>query len=415
MRSPVQLLTAPVAALVSGLAAVLVIVLGIALAACAREPEAAPISGRQAELEARVQELERLLKAERESRETERLAFAEERERTACEFADLRGELTAREEEFLRTLQAVGTLSPQALPPGWVAASAAEEAPAPDDSPADDAELAEARARAAERLRSLRSLLVIEEIYGLDLLEIGFPSEGATGPVVFRTLDGRGRPAGSLYAERLRLEGSRAARTVTIVLEDGYELRGGEKFVFDGATDANGKDGVRRIPLVHVEPTPWLESVPELFGPKAAHEPDDDGLFDLRLVRETLNRLLAEDAASGYYFLDDFAGTVDGTFRKVSLKRLDRDGKLERMLFADRMRVEPQGESVCLVLEDGAQIRGDEKAPFLDGRYRIFLPRAKLELWRAAGVPGLAVAPLADAREAEPASTDPISGTPVDH
>ncbi|MBI5433845.1 MAG: hypothetical protein HZA52_13520 [Planctomycetes bacterium] len=368
-----------------------------ALAACAPDVGGGPVDARRRELEARVQELERLLKAERESRETERQAYAEERARLDCELADLRGELTAREDEFLRTLQAVGTLSPEALPPGWELAQASErastDAPTPDDSPAEDPALAEARERAGERLRTLRNLLAIEEIFGLDLLEVGQLSEHATGPVVFRTLDGRGRPAGSVYAERLRLEGSRAARTVTIVLEAGYELRGGEKVLFDGATDPDGKDGVRRIQLAHVDPTPWIEAVPELFGPKAAAEPDDDGLHDPRVVRETLNRLLAEDAANGYYELEDFAGTVAGVLRKVVLRHRDRDGKQERMLFADRMRVEPQGESLCLVLEDGAQVRGDEKAPFLDGRYRIFLPRAKLAAWRDAGVPGLPTPP----------------------
>ncbi|MCC6409299.1 MAG: hypothetical protein IT453_19225 [Planctomycetes bacterium] len=398
----------------------------VALAACAPDVDGGPVGARQRELEARVQDLERLLKAERESRETERQAYAEERARLECELADVRGELTAREDEFLRTLQAVGTLSPEALPPGWspaqVAQGASGEAPAPDDSPAEDPALAEARARAAERLRTLRNLLAIEEIFGLDLLEIGQPSEHATGPVVFRTLDGRGRPAGSVYAERLRLEGSRAARTVTIVLEAGYELRGGEKVLFDGATDPDGKGGVRRIQLAHVDPTPWIEAVPELFGPKAAAEPDDDGLHDPRVVRETLNRLLSEDAANGYYELEDFAGTVGGVLRKVALRHRDRDGKQERMLFADRMRVEAQGESVCLVLEDGAQVRGDEKAPFLEGRYRIFLPRAKLAAWRDAGVPGLAE-PLpepppettAPREPAEGAVQAPASDGPIDH
>lgn len=383
----------------------------IALAACGRDPAArgasagaavagpAPIGSAQGargsadELPARLRALEEQLWAEREAREAERSAALAERERLECELADLRGELTEREEEFLRTLQAVGTLAPQALPAGWVAAPASDEPDAAPDEAAEPPERVEARSRAAERLRSLRNLLAIEDVYGLDLLEIGLASEGGTGPVVFRLLDGHGRPAGSLFAQRLRLEGSRAARTVTIVLEHGYELRAGEKTPFEGASDADGQDGVRRIQLAHVDPARWIEALPELFGPKAAAETEDDGRFDLRLARETLNRLLAEDAAHGWWRVDDFAGVVDGAFRKVALRRLDRDGKLERLLFADRMRVQAQGESVCLVLEDGAQVRGDEKAPFLDGTYRIFLPRASAHAWRAAGVPGLAQPP----------------------
>jgi hypothetical protein len=367
----------------------------------------------EVELEARVRDLEALLAAERAER-------GAERERLECELADVRGELVRREDEFLSTLQAVGTLAPQALPPGWVAAQTAQTVPAEPAVPAESGEQAAARTAAAARLRALRSLLAIEEVHGLELLEIGSVCAGATGPVVFRTLDGRGRPAGNLFAERLHLEASRAARTVTIVLESGYELSGGAKTPFAGASDAEGKGGVRRIPLPHVDPAAWLEAVPELFGPKAALETDDDGRFDLHAVRDTVNRLLAADAASGWWQLDDFAGTVAGTFRKVALRRLDRDGKLERLLFADRMRVEAlaasaggavSGASVCLVLEDGAQVRGDEKAPFLDGVFRIYLPRAKASEWRDAGVPGLADAPRADRSRgdvqlAEPQSAD---------
>jgi hypothetical protein len=368
-----------------------------ALVACGRGSSAAADPTHVADLERRVQELERTLRAERESREAERASFAEERERATCDLADLRGRLTDREDEFLRTLQAVGTLAPAALPDGYVLPKTDEDAPDDDVEPPEDPALLAARARSVEHLRSLRNLLAIEDIHGLDLLELGLASDHGTGPVVFRTIDGNGRPLGSLYAERLRLEGSRAARSVTIVLEHGYELRGGVKTTFDGATDADGRNGTRRIQLVHVDPQRWIDALPELFGPKAAAEPDDDGMFDPRAVRETLNRLLALDAASGYYVLDDFAGTVGGVLRKVALRQRNRDGKLERMLFADRMRIEPEGDGVRLVLEDGAQMRGSEKAPFLDGRFRIFLPRADLAAWRAAGLPGLAPLPIAAA------------------
>lgn len=393
----------------------------------------------------RVDELERTLEAER-------AAAQAERERLECELADVRGRLTEREEEFLRTLQAVGTLSPAALPPGYVPApstDAVEPSP-PSTEPEEPAELVAERTRAGERLRALRSLLAVENVSGLELLELGLwlrdapgpsaselsvavdaesgpaataeevplaaaeptPSaqaaSGATGPVVFRTLDDRGRPTGSLFAQRLRLEASQAARTVTIVLEDGYELRAGEKQLFEHATDASGRGGVRRIPLLHVDPAPWLAAVPELFRPRNALELDDDGTYDVRAVRSALNELLAEDAASGWWKLDEVAGVVDGVLRKVVLRKLDRDGRLERLLLADRLWIEPHGSGIALVLEDGAQLRGDEKAPFLDGRYRIFLPRAKLEEWRAAALPGLAAVDsgVHEARDGEHAANE---------
>ncbi|MCE9593964.1 MAG: hypothetical protein K8S98_07220, partial [Planctomycetes bacterium] len=158
----------------------------VALTACGRGSSAAPDPARTAELERRVQDLERTLRAERESREAERSAFVEERDRLTCDLADLRGRLTDREEEFLRTLQAVGALSPAALPDGYVMSNAGE-ATTKTDPPPDPAVLA-ARAQSAEYLRSLRNLLAIEDIFGLDLLEIGSLAEHATGPVVFRTL-----------------------------------------------------------------------------------------------------------------------------------------------------------------------------------------------------------------------------------
>jgi hypothetical protein len=43
-----------------------------------------------------------------------------------------------------------------------------------------------------------------------------------------------------------------------------------------------------------------------------------------------------------------------------------------------------------LLLADGAPVRGARTAPFLEGRYPIFRPRADVARWRAAGVPGLA-------------------------
>jgi hypothetical protein len=57
------------------------------------------------------------------------------------------------------------------------------------------------------------------------------------------------------------------------------------------------------------------------------------------------------------------------------------------------MTIVEQEQGVKVELQDGAQLRGDAKTPFLDGRYRIFLPRASAERWRKAGLPGLAPPP----------------------
>ena len=240
--------------------------------------------------------------------------------------------------------------------------------------------------RSAEVLRSLRTLMRLEEVRGLDLLEAGRVGEGFTGPVVFRVLDDRGRLAGSLAAERLFLEASRAGRTVTLVLQGGHESRGGARYPFH--------EGVRRILLPHVDPEPWIEALPELF-PGAEREPiADDGLWDRAQVRSALNQLLRQDAAGGYYELRALGGVVDGVLRDVQLLDYDRDGRLQRRLFADRMSLaalqpdEPLAKGVVITLEDGISMRGDQKSGFLDGRMRLFLPRARPASWRTARLPG---------------------------
>ena len=74
---------------------------------------------------------------------------------------------------------------------------------------------------------------------------------------------------------------------------------------------------------------------------------------------------------------------------------LDPEGRIERKLFADRMEIRAMEQGVRIELSDGAQMRGDAKTPFLDGRYRIFLPRASVEAWRKAGIPGISDPPQA--------------------
>jgi hypothetical protein len=245
--------------------------------------------------------------------------------------------------------------------------------------------------RPAEILRALRSLLTMEEVQGLDLLEAGTPIEGpsggATGPVVFRLVDGNGHMAGSLSAQRLRLEGSRAGKSLTLVLEDGYESHAGVRTAFDNS-------GVRRIQLPHVDPGPWLEALPELFSAQGLEEALDDGRWNVGVVRHTLNTLLREEVSAGWYRFKEIAGVKDGVLRGVHIEQCEADGTLERRLFADRLTILREAQGLQLLLEEGVQMRGDVKTPFLDGRFRIFLPRADAAAWQNAGVPGLSEAPL---------------------
>jgi hypothetical protein len=329
--------------------------------------------------------------------------------------AELERETTkriAREEEWLRYTRAVAALELRSMPeelrfqPDLPPEALLEAARAPEPEPsAEEQALAE---RSAEIERALRALLAIEEVRGLDLLEAGRLGEGWIGPVVFRLLDDRGRLAGGLYAERLRLEGSRAARTLTLVLEDGYETRAGERSPFvpssaaepesapepaNGtapATETGSSRGVRRIALPRVDPEPWLEEMGELFATTRLDQPVDDGLWNLTYVRGTLNQLLREDPSAGWWRLRALDGVLAGVLRGVHLEGFTPDGRLERHLFADRMQVLRADKGLLLLLEDGAQMRGDEKAAFIDGRFRIFLPRADAGAWEAAGVPGLA-------------------------
>jgi hypothetical protein len=280
------------------------------------------------------------------------------------------------------------------------AARAAKDAPPPT----------EAEKRDHEIFISLRSLFMVEQVGGFDLLESGALRSGSTGPAVMRVLDERGHPLGTLYAERMRLQGSRAARTVTIVLEDGYERREREKTEFSAVPSASSVTSVpdagastppraprnvRRIVLPDVDPQAWIDALPELFSAEEREPPPDDGRWDLGALRAALNDLLHLDAAAGLYRLKGVAGVVGDTLRDVQIDALDSGGRLERKLFADRMRIAPADHGIVIQLEGGAQLRGDEKTPFLDNRYRIFLPSANLDEWRKAGIPGLSPAPSA--------------------
>ncbi len=302
--------------------------------------------------------------------------------------------------EFSRLLEGLPTgvlprfpLDPERAPAG---PGAEERAPSPEAPPEDPAALA-ARSRAEELSRSLSTLMRLEGVRGLDLLEAGTLRGGALGPVIFRVLDERGRLAGSVQAERLRLEASRAAHTVTIVLEDGFESQGGERLPFAG--------GVRRIALAEVDPAGWIESCPELFSQESRAQGGDDGRWDLGAVKRELNRLLALDTAQGWYRLHSFGGVHGKELVDVQLEEFEASGRLRRRFFADHLQLTAEDETVVLALRDGAIVRGGEKQPFSDGEYRIVLPRALPQEWRSASLPGFAQPP-----RAEPDAPPPVPG-----
>lgn len=291
-----------------------------------------------------------------------------------------------REQAFLEFSRLLAEL-PAGKQLGLEPAAPAAPPPTPEEEERLVAE-ERARARAAELGRSLRVLMRLEGLRGLDLLDAGTLQAGppsAIGPVVFRCLDERGRLAGSVRAERLRLEGSVSAHTLTLVLEQGSESRGGEPVPFDG--------GVRRITLQDVDPEPWLEECPELFESDDLADQRDDGRWALAEVRRELNRLLALDARMGWYRLHSLGGVRGTELVDVQLEELEPAGHLERRMFADRLQLLLEDGSVVLDLRDGAFVRGGEKQPFRDGRHRIVLPAANVALWRASTLPGFSDPP----------------------
>ena len=300
--------------------------------------------------------------------------------------------------EYNRALASLAVPGLEGFPIDPALAPALAGAEPPEEAPAQDPEVERKSARAHELARSLSALMKIEGLRGLDLLDPGTLVEGGIGPVIFRTLDERGLLTGSLTAERLRLEASRAARAVTLVLERGFESHGGERIPF--------ASGERRILMAETDPEPWLESCPELFSAEELDPANDDGLWEHASVRRELNRLLALDTGAGWYRLHSFGGVQGRELVDVQLEELEASGRLRRRYFADRLRVSIGEEGVVLELENGAIVRGGEKQGFKDGVHRIFLPRASLEDWRGAALPGLS-APSAPAGETESAQAAP--------
>jgi hypothetical protein len=335
------------------------------------------------------------LQARVASLEAEREALRARVEALELELARERDARLTREQEWLDYVRTLGSLVPEPrqleLPtfgPHLPRVDPAEADAAPQLSAAERAGL-----RRSEEVRAgLRALLAAEGVRGIDLLEVGRVREGGVGPVVFRLLDADGRLAGSLYAERLRLEASLAGRTLTLVLEDGHESHGGQRTPFGRDADPGGPPAWR-IPLEGLDPRPWVDSLGELFGETPDDGPPDDGLWDLAYVQVTLNTLLREDAAGGWLRIKRLGGVDNGVLRDVHVEVLDPQGRLERRVFADRLTLESSAEGVVLRFTGGVHLRGEERTPFLDGGWRVWLPRARTQAWRAAGLPGLVTTP----------------------
>lgn len=321
---------------------------------------------REVELLARIGELERSLARERERR-------------------------TAREVEWLEFTRAISALEvPQTpSPPDFL--EIPQESSPPGPSAGELAARERAAARSARVLADLRAFLLAEQVLALDVLEVGSVNGGWTGPVVVRLVDDLGRPSGTLVAERLRLEVSRAGRSVTLILEEGYESHGGVAVPFGPPSEPGSRrGGVRRIELPGMDPLPWIEAFPELVGEATAAVPDD-GLWNLVELRMRLDGLLRDDTSGGHWRLRSLGGVTGTTLHDVQLVELDDRARVVRRLFADRMQLLARGRGVELRLEDGVQMRGDARAPFLDGRYRVFLPRARAAAWGS--LPGLRTPP----------------------
>lgn len=327
--------------------------------------------------------------------------------------ADLETELRAAQEramrqqrewiDYVRVLQGFEAVRlPE--PPEFLA-----EAMKPKPDPAAEAiarREALRRARSVEVGRRLQALLIADGVRGVDFLETGLLHErngrSCVGPVVARLLDGRGRLVGMVRAEHLHLEVSRAARVVTVVLEDGFESRAGVRTPFPAPAGATPADtgapdvdvaapaGVRRIAFPSVDPRPWIEAVPELVDRDDVDADLDDGTWDLPGLRVRLTQLLAASAPAGAssWRIAGLGGVRQRRLMDVQFVELDAAGRVRRRVFADAAEVRvPEAGSVEILLRDGSVKRGARVAPFLDGTYRILLPFADAPTWRASEIP----------------------------
>jgi hypothetical protein len=323
----------------------------------------------------------------------ERDALLARIERLEARLAEAQADALQREEDWVEYNRMIVSIAPEDLFPELHAAKVeealADRAPEPPN-PA----LVALQERSRKIHVSLSALFRAEGIDAFDLLEVGTLGDGSIGPVLLRSFDDRGRAIGTLTAARLRLEGSRSGRTLTLVLEDGYSRRAGVRTPFPGAEEGQERGGVMRVVIPHTDPDAWSSSVPELFREDLSQEIVDDGRWNHFVLRRELNARLDRGGLGGRYVLKDLAGVRDGVLRDVALDELDESGALRRRLFADRLALRIDTAGVQLVLEDGVVVRGDQKLPFLDGRMRVFLPSADVDEWTDGTLP------VIDAREA---------------
>lgn len=296
-----------------------------------------------------------------------------------------------REREWLVWTHAMSQLAPEGIVevPNFEVELSPEELEwlKPEAEPVEGTRDVERLARSEEIERSLRTLLRLEWVDGFTLLEAGLLSdEGWTGPCVFRLVGADGRAVGSVSAERLSLEGSVAGRTLTLILEEGYERRTGDLLPFEGSGEGVRRGGERRIVLVRTDPRPWMEAMPELFREREAAPSLRTTRHNHEELRRGMNRLLAEDSAGGRWRLEAFEGVGETGLIEVDLVDLDEGGRARRHLFADNLRIERRESGVVLVLTDGVQMQGNRKTPFLAGRFRIFLPQARHVGWEEVGL-----------------------------
>ena len=286
------------------------------------------------------------------------------------------------------------------------------EASAPEE-PEVDPKVAAAEAARTQLRNRFNALLLVSDVRGLDVLELGDPlppvEEGGLGvgrgPVVVRLLDGAGRLRGRISAASLTLEGSQSGHSLALVFRDGSRRESGVETFFAG--------GEYRLTFRYVDPEPFAVEFPELFDPERLAQPLDDGRWSLPNVRRQLNVLLSEDLDGQRFRLEWMGGVVDDVLRDVELSEAGPDGQVRRRLFADRLTLSRQSGWIVLLLEDGVSFQGEVQAPFLDGQLRLVLPRADLSTWEAAGLPGLAPAAGANAgNEAAPEaeSSEPAAG-----
>lgn len=302
-------------------------------------------------------------------------------EQLETELSIVQAQRFAEQQTFHDWLQFVATVQPEWVPKELPGGFELATTPAVEAQPVD-VPLEPGLVRGEEMLVSLRNLLRTEGVFAYDLLTAGRYADGVVGPVVFRLLDDRGRLAGSLSAERLRLEAGRTGQTVKVVLEAGHERRGGLERAFETLD----------IPLAHVDPAPWVARLPELFRDEDLGAPLVEGEWNLVELRANLNALLAVDAAAGYVQLKSFDGVSESFLLGAHFVEHSSEGRVRRQLFADSVRLAFLDRGVVVTLFGAVEMRGMEKTPFPGGRHRVFLPNADQAAWRAAGLPGIPAA-----------------------